>query len=195
LLDIKGRKKVAPILKPIAAGMAKLGFTPAAVTILGLLTTFVGAGFIASGELLLGGAVAAFGVALDALDGPLARHKGTVSDKGAFLDTMSDRLGEIAVWVGLAVVLSDQHRLLILCVVALAFSLLVPYIRSKAELLGLNGKGGWMGRAERMILILTGVMLVGMGVEMMEPLLWAFVVLTGFTVFQRIRRTWQQLDS
>ncbi len=195
MLDIKGRKKVAPILKPIAAGMAKLGFTPAAVTILGLLTTFVGAGFIASGELLLGGAVAAFGVALDALDGPLARHKGTVSDKGAFLDTMSDRLGEIAVWVGLAVVLSDQHRLLILCVVALAFSLLVPYIRSKAELLGLNGKGGWMGRAERMILILTGVMLVGMGVEMMEPLLWAFVVLTGFTVFQRIRRTWQQLDS
>ena len=195
MLDIKGRKKVAPILKPIAAGMAKLGFTPAAVTILGLLTTFVGAGFIASGELLLGGAVAAFGVALDALDGPLARHKGTVSDKGAFLDTMSDRFGEIAVWVGLAVVLSDQHRLLILCVVGLAFSLLVPYIRSKAELLGLDGKGGWMGRAERMILILTGVMLVGMGVEMMEPLLWVFVVLTGFTVFQRIRRTWQQLDS
>ena len=155
MLDIKGRKKVAPILKPIAAGMAKLGFTPAAVTILGLLTTFVGAGFIASGELLLGGAVAAFGVALDALDGPLARHKGTVSDKGAFLDTMSDRFGEIAVWVGLAVVLSDQHRLLILCVVGLAFSLLVPYIRSKAELLGLDGKGGWMGRAERMILILS----------------------------------------
>jgi CDP-diacylglycerol--glycerol-3-phosphate 3-phosphatidyltransferase len=195
LLDLKGRKKVAPILKPIAAGMAKVGFTPAMVTILGLLTTFVGAGFIGSGELLLGGAIAAFGVALDALDGPLARHKGTVSEKGAFLDTMSDRFGEIAVWVGLAVVLSDQHRLLILCVVGLAFSLLVPYIRSKAELSGLNGKGGWMGRAERMILILTGVMIVGMGVDMMEPLLWVFVVLTGFTVFQRIRKTWQQLDS
>lgn len=195
MLDLKGRKKVAPILKPIAAGMAKVGFTPAAVTILGLLTTFVGAGIIASGELLIGAAVAAFGVALDALDGPLARHKGTVSDKGAFLDTMSDRFGEIAVWVGLAVVLSDQHRLLILCVVSLAFSLLVPYVRSKAELAGLEGQGGWMGRAERMILILTGVMIVGMGVEMMEPLLWVFVTLTGFTVFQRIRKTWQQLDS
>ncbi len=195
MLDLKGRKKVAPILKPIAAGMAKIGFTPAVVTILGLLTTFLGAGIIASGELLLGGAVAAFGVALDALDGPLARHQGTVSDKGAFLDTMSDRFGEIAVWVGLAVVLSDQHRLLVLCVVGLAFSLLVPYVRSKAELAGLEGQGGWMGRAERMILILTGVMIVGMGVEMMEPLLWIFVVLTGFTVFQRIRKTWQQLDS
>jgi CDP-diacylglycerol--glycerol-3-phosphate 3-phosphatidyltransferase len=195
LLDLKGRKRVAPILKPIAAGMAKLGFTPAVVTILGLLTTFVGAGIIASGELLIGGAVAAFGVALDALDGPLARHKGTVSDRGAFLDTMSDRFGEIAVWVGLAVVLSEQHRLLVLCVVGLAFSLLVPYVRSNAELAGLEGRGGWMGRAERMILILTGVMIVGMGVEMMEPLLWVFVTLTGFTVFQRIRKTWQQLDS
>ena len=195
MLDLKGRKKVAPILKPIAAGMAKVGFTPAVVTILGLLTTFVGAGIIASGELLIGGAVAAFGVALDALDGPLARHKGTVSDKGAFLDTMSDRFGEIAVWVGLAVVLSEQHRLLVLCVVGLAFSLLVPYVRSKAELAGLEGQGGWMGRAERMILVLTGVMIVGMGVDMMEPLLWVFVILTGFTVFQRIRKTWQQLDS
>jgi CDP-diacylglycerol--glycerol-3-phosphate 3-phosphatidyltransferase len=195
LLDLKGRKKVAPILKPIAAGMAKVGFTPAVVTILGLLTTFVGAGIIASGELLVGGAVAAFGVALDALDGPLARHKGMVSDKGAFLDTMSDRFGEIAVWVGLAVVLSEQHRLLVLCVVGLAFSLLVPYVRSNAELAGLEGRGGWMGRAERMILILTGVMIVGMGVDMMEPLLWVFVTLTGFTVFQRIRKTWQQLDS
>jgi CDP-diacylglycerol--glycerol-3-phosphate 3-phosphatidyltransferase len=196
LLDLKGRKKVAPILKPIAAGMAKLGFTPAVVTILGLLTTFLGAGAIAAGELLIGGAIAAFGVALDALDGPLARHQGTVSDKGAFLDTMSDRFGEIAVWVGLSVYLSEEHRLLILCVVGLAFSLLVPYVRSKAELAGFVGKGGWMGRAERMILILTGVMIVGIGADKaMEPVPWLFVILTGFTVFQRIRKTWQQLDS
>lgn len=195
MLDLMGRKKVAPILKPIAAGMARVGFTPAVVTILGLLTTFVGAGIIASGELLIGGAVAAFGVALDALDGPLARHKGTVSARGAFLDTMSDRFGEIAVWVGLAVYLSEENRLLVLCIVGLAFSLLVPYVRSRAELARLVGKGGWMGRAERMILILTGVMIVGLGVDMMEPLLWVFVVLTGFTVFQRIRKTWQQLDS
>jgi CDP-diacylglycerol--glycerol-3-phosphate 3-phosphatidyltransferase len=109
---------------------------------------------------------------------------------------MSDRFGEIAVWVGLAVYLGDESRLLVLCVVGLAFSLLVPYVRSKAELAGLVGKGGWMGRAERMILILVGIMIIGMGVDtMMEPLLWMFVVLTGFTVFQRIRKTWQQLDS
>ena len=69
------------------------------------------------------------------------------------------------------------------------------YVRAKAEMQGLEGKGGWMGRAERMLLILLGTMVVGLGLEIMEPLLWVFVVLTGFTVFQRIRRTWQQLDS
>ncbi|GMQ97546.1 MAG: archaetidylinositol phosphate synthase [Acidimicrobiia bacterium] len=195
MLDLKGRKRVAPILEPIAAVMAKIGFTPAVVTIIGLLVTIAGAALIATGNLLAGGLVAGTGVALDALDGPLARRQGTASDRGAFLDTMSDRLGEIAVWVGLAVYLRSEPRLLILCVVALAFSLLVPYVRAKAELFNLEGMGGWMGRAERMILILIGTMIVGAGAPIMEPVLWVFVVLTGFTVLQRIRKTWQLLDA
>ncbi|MCL1595045.1 MAG: CDP-alcohol phosphatidyltransferase family protein [Actinomycetia bacterium] len=195
MLDLKGRKRVAPILEPVAAVMAKMGFTPAVVTIIGLFVTIAGAALIATGTLLIGGLVAGTGVALDALDGPLARRQGTVSDRGAFLDTMSDRFGEIAVWVGLSVYLRAEPRLLVLCVVALAFSLLVPYVRSKAELFDLDGMGGWMGRAERMILILIGTMFVGGGLAIMEPLLWVFVVLTGFTVIQRIRKTWQQLEA
>jgi phosphatidylinositol phosphate synthase len=195
VIDLKGRKKAAPILEPIAAGLAKIGITPAFVTIVGLAVTMGGAALVATGYLITGGLTAAFGVALDALDGPLARKLNTASDRGAFLDTMSDRFGEIAVWVGLSVYLRDEPRLLILCIVALAFSLLVPYVRSKAELYGLDGMGGWMGRAERMILILAGTIIVGIGAPMMEPLLWVFVLLTGFTVGQRIRTTWQQLDA
>ena len=195
MIDIRGRKKAAPILEPIAAGLAKIHVTPAIVTIVGLAVTIGGAALIATGYLIAGGFTAGFGVALDALDGPLARKLGTASDRGAFLDTMSDRFGEIAVWVGLTVYLSEEPRLLILCVVALAFSLLVPYVRAKAELYDLVGKGGWMGRAERMILILVGTIIVGFGAPIMEPLLWLFVILTGFTVAQRIRKTWQQLDT
>lgn len=52
-----------------------------------------------------------------------------------------------------------------------------------------------MGRGERMILILVGLMMVGVGLQIMEPLLWVFVVLTGLTVVQRIRKTWQQLNT
>lgn len=195
MLDLKGRKKVAPILEPIAAGLARIGVTPAVVTIVGLAVTVAGAVVIASSQLLWGGLIAATGVVLDALDGPLARKLGTASDRGAFLDTMSDRFGEIAVWVGVSVYLRDEPRLLVLCIIALAFSLLVPYVRAKAEIAGLDGRGGWMGRAERMILILLGLMAVGLGLEIMEPLLWVFVVLTGLTVAQRIRKTWQQLEA
>ncbi len=195
MLDMKGRKKAAPILEPIAAGLAKIHVTPAIVTILGLAVTILGAALIASGHLFWGGFTAGTGVTLDALDGPLARRLDKASDRGAFLDTMSDRFGEIAVWVGVSVYLRDESRLLVLCIVALAFSLLVPYVRAKAELAGLDGRGGWMGRAERMILVLIGLMAVGLGLEILEALLWVFVVLTGLTVAQRIRKTWQQLEA
>lgn len=195
MLDLKGRKKAAPILEPIAAGLAKIGMTPAVVTIIGLAVTVGGAVVIASGRLFWGGLLAGTGVTLDALDGPLARRLGKTSARGAFLDTMSDRFGEIAVWVGVSVFLRDEPRLLVLCIVAMAFSLLVPYVRAKAEIAGLEGRGGWMGRAERMLLILFGMMAVGLGLKVMEPLLWVFVVLTGLTVAQRIRKTWQQLEA
>jgi CDP-diacylglycerol--glycerol-3-phosphate 3-phosphatidyltransferase len=195
LLDLNGRKKAAPILEPIAGGLAKIGVTPAVVTIIGLGVTMIGAALIATGSLFWGGLVAGTGVVLDALDGPLARRLGKASDRGAFLDTMSDRFGEIAVWVGLTAYLRDEPRLLILCAIALAFSLLIPYVRATADSFSLDGRGGWMGRAERMLLILVGLMAIGLGLNVMEPLLWVFVVLTGLTVGQRIRRTWQQLDA
>ena len=195
MIDLKARKKAAPILQPIARVLAKTGVTPTMVTVLGLAITVTGAALIANGLLWQGGMTAAFGVLLDALDGPLARFKGTSSDRGAFIDTMSDRFGEVAVWIGLGVYLRDDSVGLILCLVAMAFSLLIPYVRAKAESWGAEGRGGWMGRAERMLLCLIGVILAGFGLEVLEPMLWIFVVLTGLTVVQRTRRTLQQLPG
>lgn len=195
MIDLKARKKAAPILMPIARGLGAIGVTPLMVTIVGLATTIAGAVLIAEGFLATGALVAAFGVVLDALDGPLARHKGTASDRGAFVDTMSDRFGEIAIWVGLGVYLRGDSLALILTLVALAFSLLVPYVRAKAESWGAEGRGGWMGRAERMIVVLTGIFLAAFWSQVMIPMLWVFVVLTGLTVGQRMRRTWQQLPG
>lgn len=195
MIDLKARKKAAPILQPIARGLAKIGVTPTMVTVLGLAITIGGAAMIANGLLWQGGLVAGFGVLLDALDGPLARLKGTASDRGAFIDTMSDRFGEIAFWIGLGVYLRDDSLALILCLVALAFSLLVPYVRAKAESWGAEGRGGWMGRAERMLLALSGTILAGFDLPVLTPMLWIFVVLTGLTVLQRIRKTWQQLPG
>lgn len=195
MLDLRGRSRIAPFLDPIAKGLAKIKLTPTSVTILGLLVTIGGAVLIANEEYVWGALVAGFGGFLDALDGPLARLQGRASLRGAFVDTMSDRFGEIAVFAALAFALRDSATGLMLCLFALAFSLLTPYVRAKAESWGAEGRGGWMGRAERMILGLAGVGLEGLGLPTLVPTLWIFVILSGLTVAQRIRRTWQQLDA
>ncbi|MCP3975630.1 MAG: CDP-alcohol phosphatidyltransferase family protein [bacterium] len=194
MLDLRGRSRLAPILDPIAAALGKMRLTPTSVTVLGLLVTIGGGVLIASGHYVAGASVAAGGSLLDALDGPLARMQGTASVKGAFIDTMSDRFGEIAVLSGLAFSLRGDETGLMLCVFALAGSLLVPYVRSKAESWGAEGRGGWMGRAERVVLSLLGIGLAGFGLPVLLPMLWIFVTLTGITVLQRIRNTWRQLD-
>ena len=194
MLDLRGRSRIAPLLDPIAAGLAKIRLTPTAVTIIGLVVTIGGSVLIANEEYIWGALVAGFGGFLDALDGPLARLQGKASIRGAFVDTMADRFGEISIFAALAFALRDDATGLMLCVFALAFSLLTPYVRAKAESWGAEGRGGWMGRAERMILALAGVGLEGLGLPTLLPTLWIFVVLSGFTVAQRIRRTWQQLE-
>ncbi len=195
MLDLRGRSRLAPILDPIAVGLSKARLTPTMITMLGLLVTLVGASLIAVDRYALGGFVAGVGVALDALDGPLARHQGTASIRGAFIDTMADRFGEVALWTGLTFSLRSDETGLMLCILALAFSMLTPYVRSKAESWGAEGRGGWMGRAERMILMLVGLMLAGWGLNVLHYMLWIFVVLSGLTVAQRIRRTWHQLGE
>jgi CDP-diacylglycerol--glycerol-3-phosphate 3-phosphatidyltransferase len=195
VLDLRGRSRIAPILDPIAGALAKARLTPTAVTLIGLGLSFVGAILIANDAYVVGALVAGVGTVFDALDGPLARLQGTASIRGAFVDTMSDRFGEIAILAGLAFSLRHDETMLMLCLFALAFSLLTPYVRAKAESWGAEGRGGWMGRAERMILVLTGILLDGFGLAVMLSMLWLFVVLGGLTVGQRIRRTWQQLPS
>ena len=193
MLDLRARSRLAPVLDPIAVGLSKAKLTPTMVTILGLLVTLVGASLIAVDRYALGAFIAGVGSTLDALDGPLARYQGTASIRGAFVDTMSDRLGEIGLWTGLTFSLRSDETGLMLCLLALAFSLLTPYVRSKAESWGAEGRGGWMGRGERMILMLVGLIAYGWGLRVLHPMLWTFVVLSGFTVAQRSVRTWQQL--
>ncbi len=195
MLDLRGRSRVAPILDPIAAGLAKARFTPTMITILGLVVTLVGAALIAVDRYALGAFIAGVGATLDALDGPLARYQGTASIRGAFVDTMADRVGEVGLWAGLTFSLRGDETGLMLCVLAMAFSLLTPYVRSKAESWGAEGRGGWMGRGERMILMLIGLIIHGLGLNVLFPMLWIFVVLSGLTVAQRSLRTWQQLGE
>lgn len=190
MIDVRVRPRIQGILGPIGRFLARLGVTPTFMTLFGFAIAVGGAIMIGLGMLVAGGLVALAGAALDGLDGSVARASNSVTARGAFLDSTVDRLGEIAVLTGLAVSQRANGRVLLLSALALAGSLLVPYMRSKAESVGLDGRGGLMGRAERVILVTLGLL-----TGWVEPMLWVFVVTAWFTAGQRFWSTWAHIDE
>jgi CDP-diacylglycerol--glycerol-3-phosphate 3-phosphatidyltransferase len=170
--------------------LARLGLTPTFMTLFGLIVTIIGAALIASGRLRLGAVVALGGSAVDGLDGSVARASGSETPQGAFLDAASDRIGEMTVFAGLAVALASNARLILLIVMSVAGAMMVPYLRAKAEALAIDGRGGLMGRAERVILFSLGLL-----TSQVEPMLWVMVVATWFTAGQRFFDTWRALRT
>ncbi len=125
----------------------------------------------------------------DLLDGPVAKAAGTSSIRGAFFDSVSDRVADAVVMGGVAWYLADTHpgHLVLLPFALLAATSLVSYQRAKAESLGLEAKGGLMERAERMILLGVGFL----SSVLLVPVLWAILALTGITAVGRFVRVWR----
>jgi CDP-diacylglycerol--glycerol-3-phosphate 3-phosphatidyltransferase len=167
------------------------------VTLLGLSVTVAGSVLLGFGFLAVGAGVVGFGASLDVLDGILARLTRTETRRGAFLDSLTDRLGEVAMWTGLGFYLADEGKplLVTLVLVAVCGSLLVSLIRARAEAEGMKGKGGIMGRAERVLVFCWGVGLAGVGLPTLQPAVWILAVLSWVTVGQRFFSTWAQLKA
>lgn len=190
MIDQRLRPHLYGIIEPTGRFLVKIGFTPTVTTLLGLMIVVIGSVLIGTGELFSGGLVALAGSAVDGLDGSVARASNRVSERGAYLDSVSDRIGEIAILTGLAVSQRNDTRILLLCLLCLGGALLIPYIRARAEALGIDGKGGMLGRAERVILITVGAM-----TGFVEPMLWVFLVVGWFTVGQRFINTYQAIPD
>jgi CDP-diacylglycerol--glycerol-3-phosphate 3-phosphatidyltransferase len=165
-----------------------MGAGPTGVTVGGFLIAAGGAATIGSGRAVAGGIVFLVGSAIDGLDGAVARASNRVTARGALLDATVDRLGEIAVLTGLAIAQRSEVRILLLTLLTLGGSLLIPYLRAKAEAEGLDGRAGLMGRAERVLLVTAGVVS-----GLVEPMLWLMVVSTWYTVAQRFWSSYRQL--
>lgn len=161
------------------------------MTSIGLGIVIVGSVMIATDALKTGAAIVLFGSILDGLDGSVARASGAETARGAFLDSAFDRMGEIAAFAGLGVSYAESgdERVLLLIVLAVGGAMMVPYIRSRAEVEGFNGKGGLMGRAERVLLFTLGLIL-----GLVEPMLWIFVVLVWITALMRFVDTYRSLE-
>ncbi|MFH1330381.1 MAG: CDP-alcohol phosphatidyltransferase family protein [Actinomycetota bacterium] len=194
---MRARRRVSRAFDPIARGVARFGLTPSVVTLLGLTISIAGAVLLGLGYLAMGGVVVGFGATLDVLDGILARLTRTETRRGAFLDSFTDRVGEVAMWTGLGFYLADEGRatLAMLSLIAVCGSLLISLVRAKAEAEGVRGKGGLMGRAERILVFCWGVGLAGVGLPTLAPTVWILAVLTWVTVLQRFYNTWVQLKA
>ena len=183
------RPRVTRFLEPIGKALASIGVTPTVITFSGLAVVIVGSVMIATGLPRSGAAVVLGGALLDGLDGSVARASGLVSARGAFLDSAFDRVGEIAAFAGLGFLRAGQPRELLLIVLAIGGAMLVPYMRARAEAEGFDGRGGLMGRAERVLLFSLGLIL-----GVVEPMLWVFVVLVWLTALVRFIHTYRSFE-
>jgi CDP-diacylglycerol--glycerol-3-phosphate 3-phosphatidyltransferase len=143
------------VLDPIAGFLNRLGLTPNMVTILGLIGNTIGAYYLAHGEMLIGGLYVLIMTPIDALDGTMARLRGEPSDFGAFVDSVTDRYSELIIYSGLLYHFLKLGEPLggLLVFGAAAGSVLVSYIKARAEGLGYEAKVGLLTRAERYIVL------------------------------------------
>jgi CDP-diacylglycerol--glycerol-3-phosphate 3-phosphatidyltransferase len=199
MLDKYTRVYTTRILTPIARGLTKARISPDAVTIVGTIGVTAGAlAFYPRGEFLWGTLVITAFVFSDNIDGIMARMSGRKSMWGAFLDSVLDRIGDAAIFGGLALWFAgsgDNLRMTALLIACLALGAVVSYARARAESLGYTASGGIAERADRLVAVLvtTGLVgLFGLSVVVLEVVLWLLMSASAWTVFQRIREVRRQ---
>lgn len=180
------------LLDPIAGFLNRLGLMPNTVTLLGLLGTTIGAVLVARGNLLAGGLIILVSVPIDALDGAMARLRGMPTDFGAFVDSVTDRYGELAIFGGLMYYFAMRGDSLSVLgtFFATAGSVLVSYVKARAESLGFSAKVGILTRVER-YLVLAPALIFN------QPVLgvWIVAVLANLTALQRILEVRKQAHA
>ncbi len=177
---------------PIVDLLARAGVTPNMLTAAGLVGNLGAAVLAAYGEFFPAGLIVLAASSLDMLDGALARATGQATDFGSVFDAVMDRVSEAAVLFGLLVYFSDRggrtEELLIF--VAVVASILVSYVRARAELIGLEMKEGLFSRAPRVALISAGLILDAVWDDSVTAMLWALAVFASATAVQRLGLVW-----
>ncbi|MBX3006238.1 MAG: CDP-alcohol phosphatidyltransferase family protein [Anaerolineales bacterium] len=149
------RVSFAWLINPTVEFLNKLGVTPNMLTLLGLLGITVGAVYAARGNFRIAGLMVLLMTPFDALDGALARRRGESQEFGAFVDSVSDRYGELVVYGGILWWATQNGNLWLAFGSYLAAfgSVLVSYIRARAQSVGLEAKVGLLSRVERYFIL------------------------------------------
>ncbi len=203
------------IINPLVRGMVRVGITPNVITTAGLVLNLLAAVVLVYAGWESGrgaysfvgwaGGIVLFAGLFDMMDGRVARVGGMTSTFGALYDSVLDRYSELAVFFGLCAYFSFQHYMpgFILTCLALMGSLMVSYVRARAEGLGLECKVGLMQRPERVVLTALGAILFGLfGVccgdrdtsfLFLTVPIGLIALLANATAIVRLRHCWKQL--
>jgi CDP-diacylglycerol--glycerol-3-phosphate 3-phosphatidyltransferase len=199
LLPAWVKQAVRAILAPIVRVALALHVTANTVTVLGLVIVVIAALLIESGSLLAGALVLIAGSLLDAVDGALARATGGGTAFGGFLDSTLDRAGEAIVYLAIAAYYlqgTTPTWPVLAAFIALAGSFMVSYSRARAEGIGVSATVGIAPRTERLVLIIAGLGLAGLGIgPALIAALWIIAALTVATTAQRIWHVWRLTAS
>lgn len=222
-----GQPLVYRIINPFINLLLKAGITPNAVTTIGFLIN-IGATviFIAGGGesrtdlryVGWGGAIILFGGLFDMIDGRLARVGKMESKFGALYDSVLDRYSELVMFLGICYYLVAQNYFLssLFAFIAMIGSVMVSYVRARAEGLGIECKGGLMQRPERILLIGISAVLCGLladytgqfkytvpgttfpifeNITLFTFPIFILAILTNWTAIQRLRESKEALDK
>jgi CDP-diacylglycerol--glycerol-3-phosphate 3-phosphatidyltransferase len=183
------RVKFKGVLDPLAGFFNRIGITPNLMTMLGLIGNVIGAWFLSQGDMRLGGIFVLICTPFDALDGTMARLRGEASDFGAFVDSVTDRYSELFILGGLLYYFIQNHDPLsaIAVYMAAAGSVLVSYVKARADSLKFNANVGILTRMERYLVIAPLLVL-----NLPSIAVWIVAVLANVTALQRIWKVRQQ---
>lgn len=204
--EVRDRLRIAVsryVEAPVTRLLIALRVSPDAVTVSGFAVVIAAACLAGLGMLLAAGILFLAGSWLDMYDGALARATHRVSQRGALLDSVLDRLSEGALLTGVAVWAATsemgQSRVvatLVLVLAALLFSQMVSYVRARGEGLGLSCKVGWMTRSERVVIFGLGLILEGLRLDPALVVALGFVAgVSAITTVQRFLHVRRQIGG
>lgn len=182
-LEMYLRKVFKVVIDPLAAFLLRIGVTPNMVTGIGFILSSVTAFILSRGNFTLGGLILLIAAPLDVVDGSMARLIGTPTPYGSLIDSVTDRYSELVVFGGLLFFfVGTQNSLgIILVFLAAAGSVLVSYVKARAEALGFNCRMGILTRVERLIIMIACLIF-----RIPIVALWIIAILANVTAIQRL---------
>lgn len=192
------RDSLQPLLEKIGSGFAVTGLSPNFWSGVSLFFAFVSGmvyGLNFEFSLIIGGIFLLISGFFDIVDGQVARISKKTSKKGGFLDSVFDKIAEVAIFLGILIGgYAQPHWIL----VAITLSLLVSYTRARAESLGIKLQGVGIGERAERLLVIAIIGIIG-GIfqmtEFMEYAIYIVIVISGITLIQRIIVTTKKLNE